>query len=49
MDDRRDARQGEINLIDIIFYCLEKWRFVVACMLTVAVVTGGYKYQEVEK
>lgn len=35
----------EINLIDLMFYCLKKWRWIVVCMAVFAVVTGVYKYQ----
>lgn len=49
MDERQDAKRGEINLIDIVFYCLERWRCIVACMLVLAVVAGAYKYQAATK
>ena len=35
----------EINLIDLMFYCLKKWRWIVICMVFFAVATGVYKYQ----
>lgn len=38
-------RQGEINLMDLLFYCLERWRWIVTSMLIVAIVLGTYKYQ----
>lgn len=41
--------QKNISLMDIIFYCLEKWRWIFACMLFVGIVAGAYKYQETVK
>ena len=35
----------EINLIDLIFYCLKRWRCIVVCMVLFAIVAGVYKYQ----
>ena len=35
----------EINLIDLMFYCLKKWRWIVVCMVLFAVIAGTYKYQ----
>lgn len=34
-----------INLIDLMFYCLKKWRWIVVCMVVFAVAAGIYKYQ----
>lgn len=35
----------EINLIDLMFYCLKKWRWIVVCMALFAIIAGVYKYQ----
>ncbi|MEY8375139.1 hypothetical protein AALD22_05075 [Lachnospiraceae bacterium 56-18] len=35
----------EINLIDLMFYCLKRWRWIVVCMVLMATVVGIYKYQ----
>lgn len=35
----------EISLIDLMFYCLKKWRWIVVCMVLFAIVAGVYKYQ----
>lgn len=45
MDKKQQVRQGEISIIDIILYCLEKWRWIVGCMLIAAILMGTYKYQ----
>ena len=37
----------EINLIDLMFYCLKKWRWIVICMILFAMGAGVYKYQAV--
>lgn len=34
----------EINLIDLMFYCLKKWRWIVICMVFFAIAVGVYKY-----
>lgn len=36
---------NEINLIDLMFYCLKKWRWIVVCMVLFAIAAGVYKYQ----
>lgn len=36
---------NEINLIDLMFYCLKRWRLIVVCMFFLAVVAGIFKYQ----
>ena len=36
----------EINLIDLMFYCLKKWRWIVVFVILFAIVSGAYKYQE---
>ena len=35
----------EINLKDLMFYCLKKWRWIVICMVLFAIAAGVYKYQ----
>ncbi len=35
----------EINLIDLMFYCLKRWRCILICIVSFAVVAGIYKYQ----
>lgn len=41
--------QKSISLMDLTFYCLEKWRWIVICMLLFAIAAGAYKYQEALK
>lgn len=36
---------NEISLLDLIFYCLKRWRRMFVCMAFLAVVAGIYKYQ----
>ena len=36
---------NEINLIDLMFYCLKRWRWIIAGMVFMAVIAGVYKYQ----
>ena len=36
---------NEINLIDLMFYCLKKWRIIVVCIVLSAIAAGAYKYQ----
>lgn len=36
---------NEINLIDLMFYCLKRWRWIIVCMVFLAIVAGIYKYQ----
>lgn len=45
MDEKQEIRQEGINLMDFVFYCLEKWRWILVCMLAMAVIIGVYKYR----
>lgn len=36
---------NEIDLIDLMFYCLKRWRWIVICMVLLGVLAGVYKYQ----
>ena len=36
---------NEIDLIDLLFYCLKRWRWIVVCMVLSGVLVGAYKYQ----
>ena len=36
---------NEIDLIDLMFYCLKRWRVIVICMILFAAFAGVYKYQ----
>lgn len=45
MDENQELRQEEINLMDLIFYCMEKWRWIVVFMVILAIAAGAYKYR----
>lgn len=45
MNEQQEVK--EINLVDLMLYCLEKWRFILALMLIAGVLAGIYKYQSV--
>ncbi len=52
MDMHENAYGEEANLtglIDLLFYCLKKWRWIAAAMLIVAVLAGGYKYYSIKR
>ena len=36
---------NEIDLIDLMFYCLKRWRWIIVGMVLIAILTGVYKYQ----
>ena len=43
--EERYQEVNEINLIDLMFYCIKRWRWIVVCMILFAIVAGVYKYQ----
>lgn len=43
MDGYQDT--NEINLIDLMFYCLKRWRWIVVYMVCLGMIAGAYKYQ----
>jgi hypothetical protein len=36
--------EKEISLVELLFYCLKKWRWIVCSMIVIAAAAGGYKY-----
>ena len=36
---------NEIDLIDLMFYCLKRWRLIVVGMVVFGILAGVYKYQ----
>ena len=44
MNEGQYAYEKEINLKELLFYCLKKWRSIVAAMVVLAVLAGAYKY-----
>lgn len=49
MNDNQKNFEKEINLMDLMFYCLKKWRLIVGTMLILAICAGGYKYMAIGK
>lgn len=49
MNEEKRIENHEIDLLDLMFYCLEKWRIVVISMLILSIVMGGYKYRVIVK
>ncbi len=45
MNEYQESYEKEISLTELLFFCLKKWRWIVAAMLVVGVVAGAYKYQ----
>ncbi len=45
MNEYRESYEKEISLIELMFFCLKKWRPIVAAMLIAAVLAGVYKFQ----
>lgn len=44
MNEFKRPQKVKIYFSELIFYCLERWRAVIAVMLILAVLLGGYKY-----
>ena len=40
MNEYQETYEKEISLVELMFYCLKKWRWIVAAMLAVAVAAG---------
>lgn len=49
MNEYQETYEKEISLIELMFYCLKKWRWIVTAMLVMAVLAGGYKYRATVK
>lgn len=49
MNENQGTYEKEINLMELLFYCLRKWRWVVAAMLVVAVLAGVYKFRAIRQ
>ena len=44
MNEQQETREKEISLTDLIFYCMERWRYILLFMLIMGVLAGAYKY-----
>ena len=44
MNEYSESYEKEISLVELLFYCLRKWRWIVCSMIVIAVAAGGYKY-----
>lgn len=49
MNEELETVDFEIDLADLMFYCLERWRIIMVSMLILAIVLGGYKYRATVK
>lgn len=49
MNEGQGLGLKEIDLLDLMSYCLGKWRVIVVFMIFFAVITGGYKYHNIMK
>ena len=45
MNEYQEPYEKEISLTELLFFCLKKWRWVIAAMVIVAVLAGAWKYQ----
>lgn len=43
MDEYQEV--NEISLIDLMYYCLKRWRWLIVCMIFFAIIAGVYRYQ----
>lgn len=44
MNEYSESYEKEISLVELLFYCLKKWRWIVCSMIVIAAAAGGYKY-----
>ena len=44
MNEYSESYEKEISLVELLFYCLKKWRWIVCSMIVIAVAAGGDKY-----
>lgn len=49
MNEYSDSYEKEISLVELLFYCLKNWRWIVVSMAVVAALSGGYKYRSIVK
>lgn len=47
MNETYSSNEKEIDLRDLMFYCLKKWRWIAAAMIITALLAGAYKYRSV--
>lgn len=47
MNETYSSNEKEIDLLDLMFYCLKKWRWIAAAMIITALLAGAYKYRSV--
>lgn len=47
MNETYGSNEKEIDLLDLMFYCLKKWRWIAAAMIITALLAGTYKYRSI--
>ena len=45
MNEYQETYEKEISLTELLFFCLKKWRWIVAAMIILGVLAGAYKYR----
>lgn len=45
MNEEHSVKETEISLVDLMFFCLDKWRIILVVMLFCGLMAGGYKYR----
>ncbi len=49
MNEYQSTYEKEINLMELLVYCLKKWRWILIAMLAMGLLAGGYKYWSISK
>ncbi len=44
MNEYSEGYEKEISLVELLFYCLKKWRWIICSVIVIAAAAGGYKY-----
>ncbi|MCI8566638.1 MAG: hypothetical protein HFI39_10035 [Lachnospiraceae bacterium] len=49
MNEYQSTYEKEINLMELLVYCLKKWRWILIAMLAMGLLAGGYKYWSISR
>ena len=46
MSEFHKPEETEIDLAELLFYCLKKWRIIIVCMILFGLLLGGYQFAD---
>lgn len=49
MNEYQNTNEKELNMSELLIYCLKQWRWLLISMIAAGILAGGYKYMSIQK